>query len=157
MQLRVGWLTITNSIKKNSKYRYSGYCDCGKEFHEVCSYKKILTGTSKSFDCNPCFLNNFTFEDDKWRWIENFEGYYAVSARGEVKNTRSGKILKANTYGNVQLGKGGPTFQVKRLVAKEFVENPEGLKYVKFLDGNDRNFTSENLQWSYVDLSLIHI
>ena len=151
MQLKEGWLTITGRIKENNKYKYSGYCDCGKEFINVCYYKKILAGTSKSFDCNTCFLSNYTFEDNSWEWIEGFQGYYAVSSQGNVKNIRSGKILKPNTYGSVQLGKGGPTRQVKKLVAKAFVKNPEGLKYIKFLDGNERNFKAENLQWSYVD------
>ena len=39
------------------------------------------------------------------------------------------------------------SFEVARLVALEFIDNPNGYKYVRKKDGNYENCKSENLEW----------
>lgn len=55
---------------------------------------------------------------------------------------------KGRKDGNYKL-LGIPTGEyVNRLVAIQFVENPEGHKYVEHIDGDRENNTADNLRWT---------
>lgn len=95
-----------------------------------------------------------------WKDIEGYEGKYQVSNLGNVRSfTRwgKGKNLKPSASGNpgpykhVQLvGKGRGDVRscnIHRLVAKAFVENPEGYPEINHKDGNTLNNVADNLEW----------
>lgn len=97
-----------------------------------------------------------------WKDIEGYEGLYQVSNLGRVKSfrgsTKFGKpkelILKPSLinsgyhvvtlyYGNQKKRK----FQVHRLVAETFIDNPEHLPCVNHKDENKLNNCVSNLEW----------
>lgn len=89
-----------------------------------------------------------------WKEVSGFEGLYAVSNNGEIKGLKSGKILRPrptkNDYLMVYLSKNGKqkNYLIHRLVAQEFINNPDGKLEVNHLDGDKSNNCTTNLEWS---------
>lgn len=99
--------------------------------------------------------------EEIWKDVTGFEGLYLVSNLGRVKSFRASAklgnpkefILKPylinsgyeviTLYGNGKKVK----FQVHRLVATEFIQNPLGLPCVNHKDENKRNNRVDNLEW----------
>jgi len=87
-----------------------------------------------------------------WKPIPEYEGYYEVSSYGNVRNVRTGRVLKPlnnHGYKRVNLSKGNvqKLYQVHRLVAFAFIPNPEGLPQINHKDENPNNNCVENLEW----------
>lgn len=92
-----------------------------------------------------------------WKDIKGFEGKYQVSNFGRVKSlnyARRGysKILKPNTnhsYPFVNLSKNdiGRSYNIHRLVAEAFIDNPQNLPMVNHKDENRLNNHVDNLEW----------
>ena len=96
--------------------------------------------------------------EEIWKDISEFEKFYQVSNLGKVrskrKNCRSGtpimRMFKNNGYMYVLLydGKGGQKHMaVHRLVAKEFIPNPQNFPQVNHKDENKENNCADNLEW----------
>ncbi len=97
----------------------------------------------------------------KWKDIEGYEGLYQVNNIGQVRSLKfiNGstihnrvKILKQqerNGYLIVQLRKNTKrrTFQVHRLVANAFIENPNNYNIVNHIDYDKHNNNVSNLEW----------
>lgn len=80
--------------------------------------------------------------------VAGYEGLYEVSDKGRVyRNGFELELLGNGLY--VNLSKGGVMQKVKvcYLVARAFVPNLEGRRYVRHKDGDPRNNRSENLYW----------
>ena len=94
-----------------------------------------------------------------WKIINNFDNY-EVSTFGNVKNKKTGRILKASKSGgyyNVNLSKiKTNTKQVHRLVAETFIENPENKLHVNHKDKNKLNNCLTNLEWCTPKENNIH-
>ena len=79
-------------------------------------------------------------------------GNYVVYEDGSIENCK-GRLLSPvlSTKGYLKVGltvKGERKFYyVARLVAEEFIPNPNGYKYVGFKDGNKENCSADNLYW----------
>ena len=93
---------------------------------------------------------------EEWRNIEGYEGKYQVSNLGRVRSfikTKSGKILSLtpdkNGYLACHLYKNGKRKceKVHRLVAQEFIPNPNNLPQVNHKDEVKTNNNSDNLEW----------
>lgn len=84
-----------------------------------------------------------------WIPIKNYDNY-SISNMGNVKNTKTNKILKArpNTY-NVGLYKNGDRqiFLVKKLVAEYFLTNENNLPFIQNIDGDESNNKVSNLRF----------
>lgn len=126
----------------------------------------------------PCSVDNIiiesndSFEDEVWKDIKGYEGYYQVSNQGRVKSlsrtTYYNRIDTDKTYKReeqthilkpseswegsytVCLFKDNKEKYVKvhRIVAETFIDNPNKYRFIKHLDGNSYNNCVSNLEWS---------
>ncbi|MFY7812113.1 MAG: NUMOD4 domain-containing protein [Flavobacterium sp.] len=108
-------------------------------------------------------------ENEIWKDIKGYEGYYKISNLGRVKKLRrevfskNGKFLRIDSeklnkthvnklrgnYIIVDLNFKGKneTLPLHRLLAINFIPNPENKKYVNHIDQNPQNNSLENLEW----------
>lgn len=76
----------------------------------------------------------------EWKLIEGFDGIYSVSNYGEVRNNRTGKLMKPSKnekgYLHINLTKNGKrkAMRINRLVAQVFIPNPENKPQVNHID-----------------------
>ena len=88
-----------------------------------------------------------------WRSIENYDNY-VVSSFGRVKNTKTGKVLKASDNGHgyliIDLYENAirKSYQVHRLVANAFINNPDDKNCVDHKDNNRTNNNISNLRFA---------
>ena len=88
---------------------------------------------------------------EEWKKIEDFENY-SVSENGEIRNDKTGRVLKPryyNGYQLVSLSKNGKVkkFKVHRLVAEEFIPNPDNKPCVDHINTVRDDNRVENLRW----------
>ncbi|AFP33679.1 HNH homing endonuclease [Pectobacterium phage POP72] len=89
----------------------------------------------------------------EWKSITSYPNY-AISNMGEVKNIKTGRILKhlilTKGYHGVRLYHegNGKTLKVHRLVALAFIHNPDNLPQVNHLWGDKGDNRHTPLEWS---------
>lgn len=91
-------------------------------------------------------------EHIRYTYINGYNRNYRIYIDGEVWSVRTGKFLKQETskgYKRVTLSIDGKTkrFQVHRLVAMYFIENPLNKPCVNHIDGDKENNNLNNLEW----------
>ena len=105
-------------------------------------------------------------EEEIWRDIENYEGFYQVSNQGRIKSLdryvnskngsvqlKKGKILKPNIDNggylgvSLQFNSKVKFVRIHRLVAITFIPNPNNLPIVLHKDDNPANNNVDNLKW----------
>lgn len=98
-------------------------------------------------------------ENEIWKPIIGYEGYYEVSNLGRVRRikrgrgTQVGRLLKGwldyDGYWGVLLTKNNKSmcYSIHRLVAKAFLPNPENKTQVNHIDGDKQNNSVTNLEW----------
>jgi len=108
-------------------------------------------------------------EGEIWKPIEGFEGLYDISSHGRVfthqqfgKGHREARIrkqfLKSNGYLRVNLSKNNTQkgFYIHRLVAQNFIENPENKPQVNHIDCVKTNNHVNNLEWTSAKENVSH-
>ena len=89
---------------------------------------------------------------ETWRKIEDYDNY-SVSDLGNIKNVKTGRILKLSTnnrgYYIVGLFKNGnkTSKTVHTLVAEAFIENPNDKPNVDHMNNNQLDNRKENLRY----------
>lgn len=85
--------------------------------------------------------------------IEHQKTNYEITSTGKVFNLKTGKELKGyvlnSGYQMVTLfiNKQKKNYQVHRLMAMAFLDNPKKLPVVNHIDGNKSNNNLSNLEW----------
>ncbi len=91
-------------------------------------------------------------KEEIWKDIKDFENLYQISNLGRVKSKKTNKIRHLILYGNyytVTLSKNGKSTlkRVHRLVAENFISNPNNYNIVNHIDKNKLNNNISNLEW----------
>jgi hypothetical protein len=84
--------------------------------------------------------------EEIWRQIDDFN--YEVSDRGNIRNTKTQKILIPsikNGYQMVHINH--KSYTLHRLIAQIFIQNPDNKNKVNHKDGNKLNNITDNLEW----------
>ncbi len=98
-------------------------------------------------------------DTEVWKQIEEYDNY-EVSSLGRVRNSKTGRILKAsNKGGYCSVGLTGnkcKTLAVHQLVARAFIPNLENKPQVNHKDKNGLNNNITNLEWATNKENSIH-
>lgn len=94
-------------------------------------------------------------ENEEWRDIQGYEGYYQVSNLGRVRSLWFGKVrilkqgINQKGYKRVYFNKDKKkkVYFVHRLVAEAFIHNPNNYPCVNHIDENPSNNNVDNLEW----------
>ena len=97
-------------------------------------------------------------DTEKWLPIKNFEDRYRISSFGNVYSLRSGRKiipqLQKSGYLNVKID--GRTYNIHRMVAEHFIQNPNIYPCINHKDGDKQNNHVDNLEWCTYSENLIH-
>jgi len=97
-----------------------------------------------------------------WKDIKNFEGHYQISNLGRIKSIKSNLImkqnLKRNGYLNIKLCKNNKEYylSVHRIVAENFINNPDNKPQVNHINKIKSDNRLENLEWVTISENMIH-
>lgn len=94
--------------------------------------------------------------EEKWKDLQLYPNFQ-ISNLGRVKNIKTSNILKPrlkNGYFMVNLK--NKTASIHRLMALEFIENPENYPIVNHIDGNKTNNKISNLEWTTQKQNVSH-
>lgn len=96
-------------------------------------------------------MNNLN-NAENWRDIDGYDNYM-ISNLGNIKNTKTKKILKhlikPNGYHAIDLSKDNKTvrYYIHRLVADAFINNPDNKPNVDHINNDKNDNTIFNLRW----------
>ena len=98
-----------------------------------------------------------------WKPITDFPNY-EVSSKGQVKSKYMNKIMKQQTHCSGYLyislsnnDRKNVSCKAHRLVAKEFIDNPENKLTVDHIDKNKQNNCVSNLRWATMTEQNLHV
>jgi hypothetical protein len=100
--------------------------------------------------------------EEVWKDIKKFEGHYQVSNLGRIKSIKSDIIMKQNFkkngYLNIKLCKNNKEYylSVHRIVAENFIDNPDNKPQVNHINKVKSDNRLENLEYVTLSENMIH-
>jgi hypothetical protein len=104
-------------------------------------------------------------KDEIWQYVRGYEGLYEISNYLRIRSIFNG-ILRLKTpslnkilgYMYIGLSKNGKNkhLYMHRIVAENFIYNPNNYKIVNHIDGNKTNYAINNLEWCSYSDNTIH-
>lgn len=100
-----------------------------------------------------------------WKDMKRFENLYQISNTGKIRSLTHNIILKPsiiayrkgkNKDGYKVVNIKGKIYYIHRLVAEEFIANPNRLPQINHIDGNKLNNNIENLEWCTNSENMLH-
>lgn len=100
-----------------------------------------------------------------WVDLKGFEGIYKISSFGRIKSfigkekflkIQKAKIRKSGTMSYPKLTLKGKTYRIHRLVAENFIPNPENKLEVNHKNKNIDDNSINNLEWCTRNENLFH-
>lgn len=96
-----------------------------------------------------------------WKDIQEWENKYEISDTGQVRNKWTGKILNQfpDKDGYMRVGlnnKRKMQYAVHRLMGIAFLDNGNGYPVINHKDGDKKNNTLDNLEWTTVSANTKH-
>ena len=89
--------------------------------------------------------------EEEWKTIENYPNY-KISNTGVVKNAKNKIIKQREKDGYYKLtlsdNNNPKDFFIHRLIAIQFIENPDNFKIVDHINGDKKNNNISNLKWT---------
>ena len=98
-------------------------------------------------------MHDFYTERKEFEPLKGFEHDYAISRKGKILSLLTDQIVRPTVnsegYLKITLWKDGKSYtrRVHRLVAEQFIPNPDNLPVVNHIDGNKKNPDVNNLEW----------
>ena len=95
---------------------------------------------------------------EEFRPIKEFEGMYLISNKGEVYSNKTNKILipHMDKDGYLKVKLSGKQRFIHRLVAIEFIPNPNNLLQVNHKNGVKTDNYVDNLEWCTLQYNIDH-
>lgn len=107
-------------------------------------------------------MNDFYTEKHRFTPLKGYEHDYSIAKDGTILSLLTDQYVKtsvdSNGYLKVMLWKDGhsKTHRVHRLVAEQFIPNPNNLPVINHIDGNKQNPNVDNLEWCTYSENTLH-
>ena len=90
-------------------------------------------------------------DNELYHMFKEIDGHpnYGINALGEIKNLKTGRILRPDSshHGYDRIEMNGEKYYIHRLVAENFVPNPNGWSKVIHKNGDPSDNFFINLKW----------
>lgn len=157
-------MKICTKCKEGKLYSFFGKDKSTSDGHQA-HCRQCRSKAIKSPSVNYPKIENI--KNELWLKILSSEWPYEVSNMGRVKslnykNTKTEKILKLQNdkdgYNSIALfiNKKSVTQRVHRLIATEFIPNPENKSQINHINGIKNDNRVENLEWCTNGENIIH-
>ncbi len=139
-----------NSIKEAGIWaKNNGFTE--NEHNGRNSIGNCITGSSNTAYGYKWLLkkNPEILDGEIWKQVKNTNNTYFVSNLGRFKNAK-GRIVtnyKPHISGYIIVLIDNKSYKLHRIIAKEFIDNPENKEQVNHIDGNKLNNSVDNLEW----------
>lgn len=146
----------TNNSRKDG---VNGYCK--KCMYPILKKKKVRDHLKKQEIRTQSGIDSFPYIDgEEWFPLKGFEGLYEISNLLRFRTIKPALRLKKPTINKitkyVYLGLSGKNYLVHRLIAIQFIDNPNSYKVVNHIDGDSTNYAISNLEWCTQKQNIAH-